>query len=63
MASLLQDMYLWLGFTPIAAQLLVREQVLDRPDRLQVLANKNVDGSQVARMQTEHLIEGNKTQS
>ena len=35
----LQDMYIWLGFSPIAAKLLVRES----PERLRVLINKNVD--------------------
>ena len=41
MASWLQDMYLWLGFSPEAAKLLIREQELDSPERLRVL--KNVD--------------------
>ena len=32
MASWLQDMYLWLEFSPEAAKLLIREQGLDSPD-------------------------------
>ena len=43
MASWLQEMYLWLGFSPEAARLLVREQGLDSPERLRVLTNKNVN--------------------
>ena len=43
MASKLQNMYIWLGFSPKAAKLLVREQGLDSPDRLRVLTDKNVD--------------------
>ena len=39
----LQDMYIQLGFTPKAAKLLIREQGLDSPERLQVLTDKNVD--------------------
>ena len=39
----LQDMYLWLGFSPEKASLLVREQGLHSPDRLRVLIDKNVD--------------------
>ena len=39
----LQDIYLWLGCRPEAAQLLIREQGLDRPDRLSVFTDKNVD--------------------
>ena len=34
MVSWLQDMYLWLGLSPEAARLLVREQELDSPERL-----------------------------
>jgi hypothetical protein len=36
-------MYIQLGFTPKAAKLLIREQGLDSPERLQVLTDKNVD--------------------
>ena len=42
-ASWLQDMYVQLGFILTAAKLLVREQGLDSPERLQVLTDKNVD--------------------
>ena len=43
MTSWRQDMYIHLGFSPEAAQLLVREQGLDSPYRLRVLTDKNVD--------------------
>ena len=43
MTSKLHNMYIWLGFSPEAAKLLVREQGLDSPDRLRVLTDKNVD--------------------
>ena len=36
-------MYVWLGFSPKAAKLLVREQGLDSPEGLRVLTNKNND--------------------
>ena len=36
-------MYIWLGFSPKAAKLLIREQGLDSPERLRVLTDKNVD--------------------
>ena len=36
-------MYIWLGFSPEAAKLLIRDQGLDNPDRLRVLTGKNVD--------------------
>ena len=36
-------MYIWLGFSPKAAMLLIREQGLDNSDRLIVLTDKNVD--------------------
>ena len=39
----LQDMYLWLRFSPEAARLLIREHGLDSPDSLRVLTDKNVD--------------------
>ena len=42
MALKLQNMYVWLGFSPKATKLLVREQGLDNPDRLRVLINNNV---------------------
>ena len=42
MASWLQDMYIQPGFGPKAAKLLVREQELDSPERLQVLTDMNV---------------------
>ena len=42
MALLLQDMYIWLGFSPNAAKLLIRKQGLDSSERLRVLTNKNV---------------------
>ena len=44
MASWLQDMYIWLGFSPEAAMLLIREQGLDSPERLRVLTDNNVNG-------------------
>ena len=43
MASWLLDMYIWLRFTLEAAELLIREQGLDSPERLRVLTDKNVD--------------------
>ena len=43
MASWFQDMYVWLGFSPEVAKLLVREQGLDSPERLSVITDKNVD--------------------
>ena len=43
MASWLQDMYVLLGFSPKAAKLLIREQGLDSPERLQALTDKNVN--------------------
>ena len=43
MALWLHDMYLWLGFSPEAVKLLVREQGLDSPERLRDLTNKNAD--------------------
>ena len=43
MALWLYDMYIWLGFSPKAATLLVREQGLDSPERLRVLTAKNVN--------------------
>ena len=39
----LQDIYIWLGFRPKAAKLLIREQRLDTRERLRVLTDKNVD--------------------
>ena len=39
----LQDMYIQLGFSPEGTKLLIREQGLDSPERLQVLTDKNVD--------------------
>ena len=42
-ASWLQNMYLWLGFGPKAAKLLIREQGLDSTERLRVITDKNVD--------------------
>ena len=39
----LQDMYLWLGFSPDAAKLLIREQGLGSPERLRALTDKNLD--------------------
>ena len=43
MDSWLQDMSNWVRFSPEAAKLLVKEQGLDRAERLSVLADKNVD--------------------
>ena len=43
MASWLQDLYIWLGFSPEAAKLLISKQGLDSPERLGVLTDKNVD--------------------
>ena len=43
MASWLQDLYICLRFSLKAAKLLVKEQGLDSPERLRVLATKNVD--------------------
>ena len=42
-ALIFQDMYIWLGFSPEAAKLLVREQGLDSLERRRVLTNKNID--------------------
>ena len=39
----IQEMYLWLGLSPEAARLLVREQELYSPKKLRVLTDKNVD--------------------
>ena len=36
-------MYFWLGFSAEAVKFLAREQGLDRPERLRVLTDKNVD--------------------
>ena len=36
-------MYIWLGFSPKAAKLLIRQQGLDNHNRLRILTNKNVD--------------------
>ena len=43
MASWLQDMQLWLRFSPEAATLLLREQGLDSLERLRVLTDKKFD--------------------
>ena len=43
MALKLQNMYIPHGFRPEAANLLVREQGRDKPNRLTVLNDKNVD--------------------
>ena len=43
MALLLHDIYLWDRFSPETAKLLIREQGLDRPERLRILTDKNVD--------------------
>ena len=43
MALWLQDMYIWLGFSPKAAKLLIREQQPDNPEMLRILTEKNVD--------------------
>ena len=43
MVSWLQDMYLWLGFSYVAARLLVRDQGLDSHERMRVFMDKNVD--------------------
>ena len=43
MALKLQNMYIWPGFSPKAAKLLVREQGLDNADSLRVLTDKNDD--------------------
>ena len=43
MALKLQNMYIRLGCSHKAANLLVIEQGLDNPDRLRVLTDKNVD--------------------
>ena len=42
MVSWLWDMYLWLGFSPKAATLILREQG-QNSDRLRILTDKNVD--------------------
>ena len=42
-ALLLQYIYIQLGFSPKAAKLLIREQGVESPDMLRVLADKNVD--------------------
>ena len=43
MALWLKDMHLWLGFSPQAVILLIREQRQDSPDRLRVFMDKNVN--------------------
>ena len=43
MALKLQNMYVWLRFSPKAAKLLIREQGLDNSNRLRVLTDKNVN--------------------
>ena len=43
MTSKLQDIYIWLGFSPKAAKLLVSKQGLDRHDRPRVLTDKSFD--------------------
>ena len=43
MASWLQNMPLWLGFSSEAARLLIREQGLDSPERLRVFTDMNLD--------------------
>ena len=43
MTSWLQDMCLWLGFSSEAARLFIREQGLNRSERLRVLTDKNVN--------------------
>ena len=43
MALWLQDMYIWLGFSPEAAKLIARVQGLDGPKRPQLLIDENVD--------------------
>ena len=43
MALSLQNMYIWLKFSPKAAKLPIREPRLDSPERLKVLTDKNVD--------------------
>ena len=42
-ASWLHKMYIWLGFSPKAANLLNEEKETDSPERLRVLTDKNVD--------------------
>ena len=44
MDSWLQDIYLWLRFSPKAAKLLAKEQGLDSPEWMRGLMDKNVDG-------------------
>ena len=39
----LQDTYIWLGFIPKAAKLVIREQGQDNPERLRVLMDKIVN--------------------
>ena len=36
-------MHLWLRFSPEASRFLVREQIIDSPERLRVLTKKNVN--------------------
>ena len=43
MASWVYDMYIQLGFSPKAVKVLIREQGLESPERLQVLSDNNVD--------------------
>ena len=43
MALLLQDMYIWLGFSPKAAKLFIRKQGLNSSERLRVLTDKNIN--------------------
>ena len=43
MASKIHNMYIWLGFNPKAAKLLVSEQGPVSPDRLSFLTDKSID--------------------
>ena len=38
----LQDINVWIGFSPEPAKLLTKEQGLDSPERLRALTNNNV---------------------
>ena len=43
MALWLHDVYLWIGFSPKASKLLIREQGWNSPERLRDFTSKNVD--------------------
>ena len=68
MALWLQDMYIQLGFSPKAANWLIREHQLDHPERLRVFTDKNIDDicnivSKQGGKNANEMPEGNRFQS